>query len=707
MSLDIKPTEKQHNSAKSFIKVMDNTLQPVSPSNVTIISKITKNIKTIKPAVPRYFENPEQISGATPSEYDLVSVFRLLKYEPYFLKATQKKVGLLVKSGFQIQSDNVEVKKYFDARFKYMFLQTKKSLTEIINKLAFYLIVCSNGFLVKVRDKQFPHAESYFQDGKEMAPVVGLFLAHPASMKPKWKVVRRKGKPCLEIEKWVHFNFRGETAEFNVDDVAHFTLLKEDGMVFGMPEVVPVIDDIRTLRKVEEDIQLLIYRDLFPIIHYKVESPGVIDSETGTTELDKAKSDMERIIQDGGIATDSRHTIEFVGNDSGGIDANPYLKHFQERVFTGLGVSATDMGLGADVSGNTATSMSKQLTDAVRNIQQELSKQFNELILTEMALQSPYGIECLQDENIPTLEFNEADIEWKIRQENHEADLFTKGVKTIDEVRFKLGENELTDEELNRTFQGLYGQMETDQQLEAQDHLARVGAAIAPKTIKSASGSTKQVSAAKDPGSPTKSSAADRDSVKSAKSNSNIVKSMRDSAEESISLKDTIKDALSGILSEENKIKKKFDIVVAMNKVYSLIKKEVTSSYIEGVNEARADMNLIQDSSPRIVSNIFERLDKLRDDVTNKLSKDSSYLNKAAARIATAMRTEKVRGRNVGYATACINNKRNKFVIFSDHEDVAPDSSQYIGTEIEIESNGFRNDLPPFRSNSRLKIKVV
>jgi len=719
MELKINPTPGQLDSAKRFLSLADSTKSIIPVRSTPIISKLARNIKTVNAPVPRFFESPEQIANSSGSEYDLISVFKLLKYEPYFLKATQKKLGLLVKSGFQINSDNDNIKKYIDTRFSLMFLQTGCSLREIIHKLAYYLITCSNAFLIKVRDKNFQHATSYKLDGKEMHPVVGLFLAHPTSMKPRFKTQKMgKGKYKLVIDKWVHFNSRGETAEFHPDDIVHFTTLREDGMIFGMPEVHPVIDDVRTLRKIEEDVQLLIYRDLFPVIHYSIENPSVIDHASGMTELDQAKHDMQSVIQDGGIATDARHEIKFVGNEHKGIDAKPYLEYFQSRVFTGLGVSMADMGIGQDISGATASSMSKQLTDAVRYIQQELAQQFNELILTEMALQSPFGMSAVNDKSAPTLEFNETDIEWKIRQENHEADLFAKNVKTIDEVRAKLNVEELTDEQLTRTFQGLFGQLQVDQATEAGEHLAKVGASAAPQTVKTATGGTKQVGGAKDPGTwnnPTstgtgKKSAADRDSVKSAKSNSNIVKSVKDS-EDSISIQDQFKESVTSILEINDKGKKKLDLIFATKMTYETIKSNMMDSFHEGISAAIGDIGSVLHDNNRssldIIHNIFEKVDRLRDNIVGKLNADPSYLNIAAARVGATSKTEQVRAYNYGYALASLNNGISKFTIYSEHKDIACDSSEFVGKEITVSKATAFSAIPPFRTNSRLKIKAI
>ena len=669
MELLIKPSKASFTKAKQVINLIDKTQYMTSGSS-TMISKIAKDIQTIKVPVTRYFESPTQLTYMyAESEYDLVSAFKLFKYEAYFLKATQKKHGLLCKSGFSVHSDNDEVKKYINNRFKIMQLQTGISLEALIKKISFYLIVCSNSFVIKVRSDDTELAKSYKRDGKELKPIVGLFTPHPTTMKPKFKYVKDASMKTgirLALDKWVHTSRRGIQKEFDPADVAHFTLFKEDGMVFGMPEVMPVIDDIRTLRKIEEDIQLLIYRDLFPIIHYTVENPRPIDHHSGVNELDKAQKDMQRLASDGGIATDERHKIQFVGNEGKSLDVNPYLTYFQKRVFAGLGVSPIDMGDGAQIRGDSADTLSGAIIDAVKFIQQELASQFKEEILDEMMLQSDFP-NIFDEECEVKLLFQEIDLEWKIRSENHEADLFSKGVKTIHETRNKMGQKTISDDDINDyTFHGMQAKRDMDE-LDNKN-------------------------------------AAKADMIKSSKTNSNVTKS-KDSLQLSdsisnISLQDEFKLILEDIYKDEKS--KKFNLIIATKVTYDRIKKNVIDSIKLGMETAAKDLEL-SGYDKTIKHNIFEKIDQLRDSVTNRLKTDQSYINMAANRVGMANKTETIRGYNYGYGLVCLSNEKDKFTTYSD---ITSNDFSGLNEEITLTYSGILNQVPPYKPNSKTKIRV-
>ena len=715
MELLVKPTQKTFEKASKVIKIMDAS-QNIVP-NSKMMSKLAKNIKTVKTPVARFFDSPAQISSYyAEGEYDLVSVFKMAKYESFFFKSIQKKVSLLCKSGFGIHSNNDDVRAYFHSRLTTMQLQTGRSFDNIIKTLATYLITCSNAWLIKVRDPDFEYAESYTVDGKVMEPVVGYFLPHPTTMKPRFKYIKDSKNFSgirLELNKWIHINRRGILKEFDLEDVIHLTLNKEDGLIFGMPEITPVIDDIRTLRKIEEDIQLLMYRDLFPIIHYKVEKPGMVQHMDGLDELTQARNDMQNIIQDGGIATDSRHEIKYLGSEGKGLDAAPYLKYFQDRVFSGLGVTATDMGIGdQSVSKDSADSMSKIVSDQVKFIQQELSDQIYNTVLTELMLQSPFPVEFIFDEeNKPTLRFEEVDVEWKIKKENHEADLFQKGITHIHETRNKMGRKDITDDQLMYTHHGLYQEGIPDPVMINEDAIAnkyiqqegKLAKAQKPPTTTGGPSVKKKKKPTGVKKTKTSKSSAERDQIKSAKSNSNITKS-RDSLDKDLSVQESFIKLVDSIGDKPN-TDRRISLILATKCVYDEIKENMKDALELGIQDA-CDSIGVNNTNIQISENIFEPLDKLRDSVVDLMYKDKTATNRASVRVAAANKTEQVRAYNYGVLLAARQNEIKNLEVYSDSVNISEESFSLLGTELDVTKTKLK-DLPPYRPNQTLRVRIA
>jgi hypothetical protein len=378
----------------------------------------------------------------------------------------------------------------------------------------------------------------------------------------------------------------------------------------------------------------------------------------------------------------------------------------------------------ADSGGGEAQAQeaSKALMDTVKFLQQELSRQFEEQVLTELFLQSPFSAD-FAPENRAKLLFQEIDIEWKIRQENHEADLFSKGTKTIHEVRNKRGDKTLSDEDLMYTHPALFGATPPHKTLldtEYGDKYAQQEGKVAHATT------VETVTKTSQPGAPAKKthtkpivpghakstgSAAKRDSIKSAGTNSNIVKKKaQDSleltdAQQAQGIKDRFTFAING-LKDENKSVNKLGIMFATKSAYDEIKSNMKDKLYQGIEDAYTDLGLDY-SNIKIQHDIFSPLDKLRDDVSEKLSKDSSYVNKGANRLAITNKTEQSRAYNYGYSLACLENNINKFVICTMADSLSSEGTELLGKEISVTRENILEVIPPFHPNSNLTLKCV
>jgi hypothetical protein len=201
------------------------------------------------------------------------------------------------------------------------------------------------------------------------------------------------------------------------------------------------LDDIRALRKIEENVELLIYQHLFPLFQYKVgtaEAPAGI-TETGQREIDVVRQEIQFMPSEGGIVTPERHEISTVGVEGRALRAEAYLEYFKKRVISGLGISAVDLGEGSTSNRSTADNMSRNLIDSVKNVQQIMESFVNQYIFNELLLESTFGDDVLNEENIVKLKFKEIDVDSQIKKETHLADQFSKDMITHDEGRRRMG----------------------------------------------------------------------------------------------------------------------------------------------------------------------------------------------------------------------------------------------------------------------------
>jgi ribosomal protein L37AE/L43A len=231
---------------------------------------------------------------------------------------------------------------------------------ELFRSIGSSLIRKSNAFIIKARKLEASGGRMRIPPGKKVPiqPVAGYFSAAAETMSYEMKKNR--------VTRWRQKMPNGDYKEWNPRDIIHVHFDKKDGFVFGTPITVPVMDDIRALRKIEENIELLIYQHLFPIFQYIVGTEGSPAglTETGEKEVDVVRREIQFMPSEGGIVTPFRHEIRAIGAEAKALRADGYLEHFKKRVFAGLGVSAVDMGEGETANRACYSEDTETLTDS-------------------------------------------------------------------------------------------------------------------------------------------------------------------------------------------------------------------------------------------------------------------------------------------------------------------------------------------------------
>ena len=408
------------------------TVRSVTPETTPIAK-----IPVVLPQALNYSQNFQFGRGSFQSgEYDLSEIGKVEDTDSYVRKAFQKKLSLMFKEGYSYRGANANTIKYIKTRLAQIAQATEIPSSDLMKRIAFSLIRTSNAYLVKVRDtKASGGGKRKNANGKNLKPVAGYFPAAPETM--QYEVDQHSGK----ITKWKQMLPGGTYKYFEVEDVIHFMVNRREGFHLGVPDLVPVIDDVRTLRHIEENVELLVYQNLFPLLHYKVgtETAPAGYTEDGEKEIDVVLEKIRYMPSEGAIVTPERHEIISIGSEGRALRAEGYLTHFKKRVFSGLGVSDVDMGESDTSNRATALTLSRQLVDTVKAVQDELEVQWDQKVVNELLLESTFGEMVLESDNRVYLQFNEIDINSKIELAKHHTELFKSNALTYDEYRAALG----------------------------------------------------------------------------------------------------------------------------------------------------------------------------------------------------------------------------------------------------------------------------
>ena len=381
-----------------------------------------------------------KIGGAAGGQFeespiDLQEIGRAYHGDSYVRRAIDKINGLMFKSGWGLVSLNSDALEYVEMRLRLIEESTGISTEELLRELGVNYILYSNAPIVKTRGQENLgglQASGYY--GGE--PISGLF---PAS--PEYFQVLRDDFGNVEGYT-IQGDGGGQGVEFSVEDISHMTYHKPTGRAYGVPYIQNVIDDVLILRQVEENVARLIYRNLFPLQVYRVglAEPGY---EATDDEIEEVTEMIRNMPIDGMVVLPERHEIKTVGTDSG-LNAYEYLRYFRQRVFTGLGVSESTMGIGDSGNKSTSDNQSSDLIDLVKDFQQSFSAEVQRELINEILFEGGYDPTLVKEDRVE-FTFTEIEQTAKIARENHEIQKFLSNIQSLDEARQNSGYQPTTD----------------------------------------------------------------------------------------------------------------------------------------------------------------------------------------------------------------------------------------------------------------------
>ena len=346
--------------------------------------------------------------------------------------ALMKYSYMLFKAGYVLRSENEQASDYIKMRLNIMSFATKQPVDILFQECGDDLIKYSNAILIKSRVQQVMpgiKAQGFFKD----KPVGGYFRVDPATI----SVIKDdKG----QIKYYVQ-TVDGEEKKYDPLDVVHIYLDRESGNTFGTPRIIAALEDVKLLRRIEGHVVTMIYRFAMPLFQWIIGLPQQGFQATNK-EIDDAKAEIDNMALDGTVITNEKTTIKAIGAEGTALNAEGYLKYFEQRVFSALGVSESQMGRGG--AKQDADSMESQAHDTVKHIQRTMSIFVQEYIINELLLEGGFNPILNEDDKVNFV-FNEINLETKIKVENHEMAKFQSNMITYEEMRRTLGKKEEVD----------------------------------------------------------------------------------------------------------------------------------------------------------------------------------------------------------------------------------------------------------------------
>lgn len=371
-------------------------------------------------------------------EYDLEEIRQASEADSYIKMSIMKYSYMLFKAGYLIKSDNEEASNYIKTRFYIMSFSTGKPIDILFQEIGDDLIKYSNAFLVKTRVKTIMpgiKAKGFFKSD----PIGGYFRIDPSTI-----TVQRDING--DIKKYIQI-VEGKEKSYDKSDIIHFYLDKEAANAFGTPRMIAAMEDVKILRRIEGNVLTLIHRFSMPLFQWIIGKP-ITGFQATNAEIDEAKRQIDYMPLEGSVVTNEKTEIKAIGAQGSALNAEAYLNYFENRVFSALGVTQSQMGRGASKS--SSSDMESQAHDTVKYIQKVFRIFVENNIINELLFEGGFN-PVINKEDRVNLVFNEISLETKIKLENHKMNQYQSNMISFKEMRREIGEKE--DVEENELYQ--------------------------------------------------------------------------------------------------------------------------------------------------------------------------------------------------------------------------------------------------------------
>jgi len=375
-----------------------------------------------------------------PAPYDFERIIQAIDTDSYVKQGFNKYKELFWKEGWDIISENHEARAYLYQRIDFLEITMKRPFIDFLSEIVDQLIKFGNAFVVKARADIGDYFPTTLTAINGAQPIVGYYLIPTEQV----KILRDKhNKPKRYKQQTNPYTFSPNTLapEWPADQVIHLHYDRKTGRAFGTPFITNALDDVIALRQMEEDVQNLVHRELFPLYKYTIGTP---EQPAEPDEIERASIELENLNNEGGLILPHRHDVSIIGSQGAALDAIPYMDHFKERVAIGLGVAPHHLGMTLNGGNRSVTErLDTALYDKVKNYQRLFSEMIRLNIFNELLFEGGFDpIVNPMESNMSDrcfFRFKEIDVDTQVKKETHLIQKYVNNIATLGETRVALG----------------------------------------------------------------------------------------------------------------------------------------------------------------------------------------------------------------------------------------------------------------------------
>ena len=316
-------------------------------------------------------------------------------------------------------------------RFEQIAMVTSNPTELLFRDISYQLVQYANTYVSKVRKEEASGGRTRVTfTGQELKPVAGYFVEDSVSM----RIAVKNNGDIIGYKQMIPGSTQCKV--WKPWNIIHITHSKKPGLRIGTPMVWPVLDDIRALRRIEQNVELLVYQHTIPLFQYIVGTP---ERPALSDEITAVKATVEGMPPNGCIVTPERHTVKAIGVEKTVVDASVYLEYYKNRVLSGLGMSGLGMGDGSTTNRGTAVVLDKHLINTTIAFQQIIKIHIDEFMIKELLAEGGFDTTWINEDNKVGIFFPSIDTEEQRAKENHYSQMYAQGTITQEEMRKEFG----------------------------------------------------------------------------------------------------------------------------------------------------------------------------------------------------------------------------------------------------------------------------
>jgi len=419
--------------------------------------------------------------------YDFERLMQAVDTDSYVKQAMSKYKDLFWKEGWEIVSENPEAISYLHQRIDFMEIAMKRPFVEFLIEVSDQLFKFSNAFIVKARGDLSEYFPDKLTPMTGDLPVIGYYLIPTEQVRIFRDKHNRPKSYRQETDPLTYMPLEGNPT-WTAEKVIHLHFDRKTGRAFGTPFLINVLDDVIALRQIEEDIQNLVHRELFPLYKYKI---GTAEQPAEPEEITQAAVEIENLRAEGGLILPFRHDVEVIGSQGSALDASQYLNHFKERVAIGLGVAPHHLGMSMNGGNRSVTErLDVALYDRIKQMQKLFSEMIRLNIFNELLFEGGFDpisnpMESGESDRC-YFKFKEIDVDTQVKKENHIVQKYVNNLITLEEARLGLGYD--SDIDTSSMYAAIQGDIQVDIATATTKAQAKAQAANQPPDPKTADG---------------------------------------------------------------------------------------------------------------------------------------------------------------------------------------------------------------------------